>query len=167
MLNTYPIACIYLIKKNGRIIGGTSPFTIVYTSPNWNNPNPVRMLQDRTPKFREFMYKFADAYAAAGNVSDLVEYINRCKPFDPQYRMVNFGGQWPIATLATNYPPVQWQGNSVMINNAVETPLYLFAKNQQNFDWLFFLMDFIHQPNEECKLRLRENTVQALRKIGW
>ena len=41
------------------------------------------------------------------------------------------------------------------------------SKNQQNFDWLFFLMDFIHQPNEECKLRLRENTVQALRKIGW
>lgn len=130
---------IYLIKKNGRIIGGTSPFTIVYTSPNWNNPNPVRMLQDRTPKFREFMYKFADAYAAAGNVSDLVGYINRCKPFDPQYRMVNFGGQWPIATLATNYPPVQWQGNSVMINNAVGTPLYLFAKNQQNFDSGMFL----------------------------
>lgn len=41
------------------------------------------------------------------------------------------------------------------------------SKNQQNFDWLFFLMAFIHQPNEECKLRLRENTVQALRKIGW
>ena len=41
------------------------------------------------------------------------------------------------------------------------------SKNQQNFDWLFFLMDFIHQPNEECKLVLRENTVQALRKIGW
>lgn len=144
---------IYLIKKDKRIIGGTSPFTIVYTSPNWNNPNPVRMLQDRTPNFREFMYKFADAYATANNVSDLVGYINRCKPFDPQYRMVNFGGQWPIATLATNYPPVQWQGNSVMINNAVGTPLYLFAKNQQNFDSGMFLASQ-QQPFNQIKTPL-------------
>lgn len=41
------------------------------------------------------------------------------------------------------------------------------SKKQQEFDWLFFLMDFIHQRNKECELKLRENTVQALRNIGW
>lgn len=130
---------IYLIEKNNEIIGGTSPFTIVYTSPNWNNPNPVRMLQGRTPKFREFMYKFANAYAIAGNVSDLVGYINRCKPFDTQYRAVAFGGLWPIAKLVEKYSPVQWQGNNIMIDNTVGAPLYLFANNQQAFDSGMFL----------------------------
>lgn len=136
---------IYLIEKNGMVIGGTSPFTIVYTSPNWNNPNPVKMLQDRTPKFREFMYKFADAYAIAVNVSDLVRYINRCKPFDTLYHAVAFGGLWPIAKLVEKYSPVQWEGNNVMIDNNVGAPLYLFANNQQAFDSGMFL-DSTQQP---------------------
>lgn len=44
---------------------------------------------------------------------------------------------------------------------------YVVQEMMMEFDWLFFLMDFIHQRNKECELKLRENTVQALRNIGW
>ena len=67
---------ILLVKENGVIIGGTSPFTIVYTSPNWNNSRPTQMLVSRTPKFREFMYQFAAAFSAVPNLREFVLFIN-------------------------------------------------------------------------------------------
>lgn len=44
-------------KKTKALIGGTSPYTIVFTSPNWKSGQPVQSLLQRQRPFREFMYR--------------------------------------------------------------------------------------------------------------
>lgn len=44
-------------KKTKAMIGGTSPYTMVFTSPNWKSGNPVQPLLQRQRPFREFMYR--------------------------------------------------------------------------------------------------------------
>lgn len=48
---------IYLIYKDGKLVGGTSPYTFVFTSPNWNSGLPVKSLLERKTDFRRFMYR--------------------------------------------------------------------------------------------------------------
>lgn len=44
---------------------------------------------------------------------------------------------------------------------------YGVPSDQHDFDWLFFLMDFVHSLHGECQLKLRKNTVLALQELGW
>ncbi|MDE6333479.1 MAG: hypothetical protein K2L77_02410, partial [Muribaculaceae bacterium] len=44
-------------KKTKTLIGGTSPYTMVFTSPNWKSGLPVQPLLQRQRPFREFMYR--------------------------------------------------------------------------------------------------------------
>lgn len=53
---------IFLIFKDGQLIGGTSPFTFVFTSPNWNSGRPVKSLLERKTDFRRFMYRLYCVY---------------------------------------------------------------------------------------------------------
>lgn len=133
------VSDIYLIVQNGQVIGGTSPFSMVYTSPNWNNSRRVTMLVDRTPKFREFMYKFAAAYGNASNLAEFINYINNSKIWDALYRNQVFGGLWTIAQLRNNYPPLQHDNNDIITINNPNTPLYLFGSNRGAFDSDLFI----------------------------
>ncbi len=69
-IQCYGVQRMYLIlekdeKSNTkRVIGGTSPYTIVFTSPNWKSGRPVTPLIDRDPKFKEYVYR---VYAAFKN----------------------------------------------------------------------------------------------------
>ena len=79
---------IFIFKWDGEIVGGTSPFTLVYTSPNWRrkvrqnkswnlrgeNGNPLfsdidkttktYALSERSEDFRKFIYALQSKYAA-------------------------------------------------------------------------------------------------------
>lgn len=164
------VSDIYLIIDNaGQVVGGTSPFTIVYTSPNWVNNRPVTMLQNRTPKFREFMYSFADAYAAGNsNLAEFVNYINNCKHFDVVYNHVNFAGLWSVGTLSTTFPILQCAGNNVIIENppAPAQPLYLFASNPANFDSDMFLASTLQPFNRGTTPLLLVSGALPLRYYG-
>ena len=133
------VSDIYLIIQNGQVIGGTSPFSIVYTSPNWNNTRAITMLVNRTPKFREFMYKFADAYAMDPGLSEFINYINSSQNKDIRFNTTNFGGLWPIAKLQVDYPPLQYNGGNIIVKNDPNIPLYLFGDNQSVFDSDLFI----------------------------
>lgn len=135
---------IFLFVKNGQVIGGTSPFSVVYTSPNWHNNRPVVMLQDRTPKFREFLYRFADAYNGISDLNAFINFINRSKPFDHQYRNTVFAGLWPINTLVGKYPALQYGNNQDIIIESVHvgggiTSLYLHGYDQRQFSSDMFI----------------------------
>lgn len=139
------VSDIYLIIQNGQVIGGTSPFSIVYTSPNWNNTRAITMLVNRTPKFRDFMYKFADAYAMEPSLREFINYINSSQSQDILYRGTNYGGLWPIANLQVNYPPLQYNGGNIIVKNDPNVPLYLFGNNQNAFESDLFI-DSTLQP---------------------
>lgn len=133
------VSDVYMIIQNGQVIGGTSPFSMVYTSPNWNNDRQVTMLVKRTPKFREFMYKFADAYASDPSLKEFTNYINSSKNWDVRFKTIMFGGLWPIANLQVAYPPLQYNGIDIIVNNIPGCPLYLFGNNQSVFESDLFI----------------------------
>lgn len=57
---------IYVIqeKQTGKVIGATSPYTIVFTSPNWNSGRPIQLLLGRNKDFRLFLYRLAESMAS-------------------------------------------------------------------------------------------------------
>lgn len=69
-LKDYGITSLYLVLQNGathndwKVVGGTSPYSIVFTSPNWKSGKPTTPLVDRDPKFKEYVYR---VYAALKN----------------------------------------------------------------------------------------------------
>lgn len=133
---------IYLFVQNGQVIGGTSPFSVVYTSPNWQNNRPVKMLQSRTPKFREFLYRFADAYNGVNDLSAFIRFINRSKAFDSEFGKTTFAGLWPINTLLQTYPTIKYNNTDIIIENvpgATITPLYLHGYDQSQFSSDMFI----------------------------
>lgn len=139
------VSDIYLIIQNGQVIGGTSPFSIVYTSPNWNNTRAITMLVNRTPKFRDFMYKFADAYGIDPNLAEFINYINNSKNWDANFGAIHYGGLWPVARLLVDYPPLQCNGGNIIVKNDPNVPLYLFGDNQSAFESDLFI-DSTLQP---------------------
>ena len=132
------VADIYLIEENGIIVGGTSPFTMVYTSPNWNNARPTKMLVDRTPKFREYMYRLAAAFDTVANMNEFVLFINNSKIFDNEYGTVTFAGLWNPATLYNEYPPFEITTNTPVIIEPV-SDFKLAGRNPLVFDSDLFL----------------------------
>ena len=138
---------ILLVRENGVIIGGTSPFTIVYTSPNWNNPRPTQMLVTRTPKFREFMYQFAAAFSAMPNLREFVLFINNSQMLDSSYSGISYAGLWDPNKLYTTYPPYGLSNNTPAIIDPV-TNLQLCGRDTQKFSSDFFLNSTIQPFNE-------------------
>ena len=75
-----PVSQIVLIEYKGKLVGGTSPFTLFYTSPNWKREMQAagwklqsitadvffdenyEPLHRRALAFREFVHKFRNAY---------------------------------------------------------------------------------------------------------
>lgn len=104
-------------KKTGALIGGTSPYTIVFTSPNWKSGKPVQPLLQRQRPFREFMYKLfralydnaalpskvkvrkisvtgITAYVDERNATreilgGMLDYLSRCLEIDPDASLRN------------------------------------------------------------------------------
>lgn len=96
---------IYLFTWNGVVVGGTSPFSLVYTSPNWvrekrdmkfeefragegdeeetlfdNDPSQLRKprpLFKRSENFRKYMYEMWLAYGSKNLPNDFEKYIKQ------------------------------------------------------------------------------------------
>lgn len=138
---------IYLFVENGLVVGGTSPYSIVYTSPNWVNTKPTQMLTTRTPQFREFMYKFAVAHGADPLLTEFVDFIIKSKHFDPQFRHQNFGGLWTKKQLLVSYPSYQMALHTPVIINPT-IGLYLYSRDKSTFDSDFFIDSEVQTFNQ-------------------
>jgi len=153
---------IILIKDNNTIIGGTSPFTVVYTSPNWNNSRPTKMLVTRTPKFREFMYKLADAFNNVASMREFILFINNSKMQDETYRDEDYAGQWSPETLSYEYPPYQLSNDTPAIIDP-STNLILCGRNTNQFSSDLFLNSTIkHFDEAKTPLFLKRGISQGL-----
>ena len=119
-------------KKSKALIGGTSPYTIVFTSPNWKSGQPVQSLLQRQRPFREFMYKLFRAledntalppkvrvrkisvtgittYVDERNptreiLSGMLDYLKRCLELDPDVQLrKDIEGLTGVYSLANLY----------------------------------------------------------------
>lgn len=118
------IQSLYLFVDNeNKIIGGTSPFTMVYTSPNWDSGLPVRSLQERKDDtFKQFVYRLVAAYTTQGVItanspfSAFSNYVRAIANAEHQ----NFVG-YTEANLQTDYD-VYRDGNNIVYCAAI--PVY-------------------------------------------
>ncbi len=77
---------LYLFYYEGKLIGGTSPYTFVYTNPNLRETFPgltdhnlfdikdPKALHDRAYEFKEYLYKLRRTYQIGG--TEIGKYIN-------------------------------------------------------------------------------------------
>lgn len=142
---------IFLFLKNQKVIGGTSPFTLVYTSPNWDSGRSVASLRERTLSFREFMYKVEIAYRLAGVVrtgfnDTFFDYVKDCREndfdSDLKHKMDNIKATYTLNKLFEEYPKYLYEDNGT--NRPIyvsESPIiFLHSKNAKSFTSDFFLM---------------------------
>lgn len=121
-LKCYGLTSLYLVLKQGataeewNVIGGTSPFTIVFTSANWNSGRPVTPLLARDPKFKEYIYslyaalqnnidKKSEEYAAIEGFMDYIAATSAIEP-DKTLRAVATNLSYPTHKLQEDYPPI-------------------------------------------------------------
>lgn len=140
---------LFVDNDNGLVVGGTSPYSIVYTSPNWKSPRQTQMLVTRTPKFREFMYKFAVAHAGDLQLKEFIRFIESSKEFDPEFRNKDFGGKCNKQQLLRSYPSYFMAQNVPVVIDPT-TELYLYGRDVSVFDSDFFInsnLQTFHQAN--------------------
>jgi cell division ATPase FtsA len=139
---------IYLIEDNGQIVGGTSPRTVVYTSPNWINNRPVKMLTTRTKDFRKFMYCLAAAFCTNRDMDEFNSFINNSKKFDLDFCDTEFAGNWNTikdkkGDIYQVYPPYEENNVPVIIDGP--SNLELCGRDTNDFSSDFFV-DSESQP---------------------
>lgn len=156
-LKPYGVTEITLIIDTDmrQVAGGTSPFTFVYTSPNWKSGKPATLLNDRDPKFKEYIYRL---YAAIENtvtdktaVQGFMEYVKKCADLEPRnIRDIAFDKTYSITNLNADYPAVELNGIRVLIasfdNNAQD--IFLAARPQGAIQSDFFIDSNLHEFNQ-------------------
>ena len=80
---------IYLFFLGDKLIGGTSPFTFAYSSPDWNGLGEVKSLRQRDDEFREYIYKLYCAYHGSSLMKDFLSYVELCKRDEPKPTLRN------------------------------------------------------------------------------
>lgn len=140
---------IYLFKKDGKVIGGTSPYSLVFTSVNWSSGQPTKSLLEREISFREYVYKLKLAYDSAGfddvRLKEFFDYVEACLKSDNDLSTIikALRGVYTLANLQADYPSYAYtdaqmvQRNVQIIGGGV--PLMLHSRNAANFDSDFFI----------------------------
>lgn len=69
------VESVYLIfDENNRLMGGTSPYTFVYTAPNYKTNQPVRSLLQREEDFQDFVIRLYLMLKNAGATTDSEQF---------------------------------------------------------------------------------------------
>ena len=141
---------IYLFRQNGQVIGGTSPYSIVFSSPNWNSGLPVVSLHKRPSKFREYVYKLAIAYKSAGftdqRLDMFINYVEQCRLHDPDSNLKEsmnaLVGVYTLAQFTNEYPHYKYMSRNANIEREVEIlsgQMWLHGRDESSFTSDFFI----------------------------
>lgn len=148
-LAPYGISDITLVidRRTDSVAGGTSPFTMVFTSPNWNSGKQIVPLYDRDPKFREYVYRL---YAAVENsvtdkeaIKGFLEYVKKCASFDTdrELRGIVKDKGYSIGNLNSEYPAVEVDNVDILVASfdGHRHDIYLSARPQGAIESDFFV----------------------------
>lgn len=147
----YDVNDVYLFYLNHQLIGGTSKYSMVFTSPNWNPNNPVKSLLERDEQFRLFVYKYVKAHEASlamGGIGtdehEFYEYVNNCYNLD----VVEIPSAYTINMLDSEYEVLKWPINGadrmISINYKGTHPINLYRRPQNKFTSDFFIQSTIY-----------------------
>lgn len=117
---------IYLFTWGNQVIGGTSPLTLVYTSPNIRTYNITKKggagnslfgktptpLSERSEGFKRFMYNYIYTMNLSEKSPDLWKYVSDS--------LANYDNQWQVQIkqnpILTNYAKVTFNGRAIDID---------------------------------------------------
>lgn len=130
-IECYGAQKLYLILEKDentntrKVIGGTSPYTIVFTSPNWSSGRTVTPLLDRDPKFKEYIYR---VYAAFRNdipqgsdpakaTAGFMDYVEKTVRIDPDrtLRALAYDTSYTSPELIQDFPPVKVNHTDILV----------------------------------------------------
>lgn len=134
------IAHIFLFEDgSGKVIGGTSPYTLVYTSPTWNSGNGIRSLLQRDRQFRRYLYSMRKAYQGIGHIGNqntvnnsFFNYIGFCEQRDD----VHPDNNYTTDRYLNEYEHIQTSNN---VDVYVDTQILLGKNPPQAFTSDFFI----------------------------
>lgn len=135
--NINNIGTIFLIKdKHGKIVGGTSPFSIVYPSPTFNGRSDVNGLISRSEEFRLFIYRY---YLAVLNVNQantpFWAYVGNAKDSDD----LPIEDSYTFDQLQAAYDGIETSYDNVRIPVVAHTSIPLLRVKAANFSAQLFI----------------------------
>ncbi|MCM1452063.1 MAG: hypothetical protein NC102_07380 [Clostridium sp.] len=151
---------IYLIfDENGQLMGGTSPFTFVYTAPNYNSGQPVLSLLERKEDFQNFMIRLYVALKRAGVIKDpktkdqfsglrtyMEAVLNRVKNrFNPQ--SLSISPEYSYQSFLNSYTKLTVNKEEISIATLKDIELYLFMRKEGELVSDFYINSNVQDLN--------------------
>lgn len=156
------VGSIFLFEQNGKIIGGTSPYTLVYTSPNWNSGKPVTPLIQRNELFQKYLFDLHDVCSNAGlfnqDNNSFFDYIGKVMQNRGLRTNMNIG----IADLNNMYSPVTYSDNGNQVNVVVDGSMFLHSAPRDQFDSDLFVESRYSFDRETTPIVLSSNIPAGL-----
>lgn len=136
---------IFLFEKNRQVIGGTSPYTLVYTSPNYSSGKPTQSLLQRGDSFREYLYKLYWAYqsvpgAMTNDNKIFFDYIKSCQQNDPNPILRGLNQAYTLAQINVDFPQIQRIINGQNMAITVDGIMFLQGKDPNKLSSDLFVM---------------------------
>lgn len=156
------VESVYLIfDENNRLMGGTSPYTFVYTAPNYKSNLPVRSLLQREEDFQDFvirlylMLKNAGATAGSEQFSGFREYMEEVlkKPSIRESYSDQGSEEYDDVHFSERYDAVEVGSQDILIASLPGLPLHLYMRKEGAIVTDFY-MDSDVQPFDALKTPL-------------
>ena len=151
---------IYLFYLDDELMGGTSKYSMVFTSPNWNSGRPVRSLLERDPEFRLFVYKYARAYNRSTQWGqyenedeyEFYQYIKNCFHSEGPDVQNAIPASYSIVDLERDFPRLEIEVTNMHRNEIISSHrygnnnglLFLYSRPKNQFTSDFFIKSTIH-----------------------
>lgn len=155
------VESVYLIfDENNRLMGGTSPYTFVYTAPNYKSNQPVRSLLQREEDFQDFVIRLYLMLKNAGvtvskQFSGFKEYMEEVmrKPKIKE-RYTDTGSlEYGYDAFNKHYDFVELGSQNILIASLPGLPLHLYMRKEGAIVTDFY-MDSNVQPFDALKTPL-------------
>lgn len=151
---------IYLFFFGDKLIGGTSPFTFAFASPDWLGLGSVKSLLDRDRDFREYVYKLFCAYGDNPAMKEFMSYVKKCKDHYEQDKELKSldAAVIGISALTDAYTQYNYKKDNtkVWVSQLPNIPLYSLKPDEFSSD--FFIdsplqksVDVEHTPLFLCQ----------------
>lgn len=151
LANIDNVDTIYLIKnKKGQYVGGTSPFSIVYPSPEYDNRGEVSGLISRSEDFRLFIYRYYLAVLDIAQAdSPFWVYVGKAMKSDND---VNVEKKYTLAELRAAYDCVNTKSGNVTLPVEWNDSLHVMHVKAKDFSSQLFIMPSVSEARDSFNL---------------
>lgn len=151
LANIDNVDTIYLIKnKIGQYVGGTSPFSIVYPSPEYDSRGEVSGLISRSEDFRLFIYRYYLAVLNNAQAdSPFWVYVGKAMKSDNDVKVEK---KYTLAELRATYDCVNTKSGNVTLPVKWNDSLHVMHVKAKDFSSQLFIMPSVNEALESFNL---------------